>query len=367
MLAALVLLGLFSTEIADPDFWWHLKTGQFVVEHRALPVPDPFAFTTARARDAYPAEGVTRYFNLTHEWLAQAVLYAVYRTGGFAGVVLWRAAMLAAFCALAGWLAYRRSGGHYRGLLAAFAAASVAVGFAADRPFLFTFLFLAVTLAILETRRWYWLLPLLFVVWANSHGGFFLGWIVLAVYSLEGWLQRRDRRLLIVAAVSVLASGLNPNGFRVLPVLLDYRQSFLQSKLLEWTAPRLWPPRWFSVWMAAALIAMLWSRKRVRVADWLLFATFGAAALSAQRNTILLGFLAPILIAAYIPWKRPAPAWARYAAPALLLRPWEWASRAGNFSDWAPRNGAIPKAPPIFFRCTEWFNPCSTPTNSAAT
>ena len=318
LLAAMVLLGLFSSEIADPDFWWHLKTGQFVVQRRALPVPDPFAFTTARARDAYAGEGVTRYFNLTHEWLAQAVLYLVYRVGGFGGVVLLRAAMLAAFCGLAGWLAYRRCGGYYRGLLAAFAAAAVATEFASDRPFLFTFQFLAVTMAILETRRGLWLLPPLFAIWANCHGGFFLGWVVLAAYAVEGWLQRRDRRLPMVSAICVLASGLNPNGFRVLPVLLDYRRSFLQSRLLEWAAPRLWPPQFFSVLLTAAAIAMLWARKRVRIADWLLFAAFTVAALTAERNIILIGFLAPILIASYLPWKRPAPAWARYAALALL-------------------------------------------------
>ena len=102
LLAALLLLGMFSPEIADSDFWWHLKTGQFLVEQHRLPVPDPFAFTTARAHDAYAGEPVTRYFNLTHEWLAQAVMYLVYRAGGFAGIVLWRAAMLAALCGIAG-------------------------------------------------------------------------------------------------------------------------------------------------------------------------------------------------------------------------------------------------------------------------
>ena len=46
ILAALCLTGLFSTEISDPDFWWHLKTGEYIVQHGSLPVPDPFSFTT---------------------------------------------------------------------------------------------------------------------------------------------------------------------------------------------------------------------------------------------------------------------------------------------------------------------------------
>src|SRR3974377_2329194 len=78
-LCAILLLGLFSREIYASDFWWHLRTGQYIVEQRALPFPDPFAWTTAGAHDAYPGEARTRQFNLTHEWLAQVIFYAVWR------------------------------------------------------------------------------------------------------------------------------------------------------------------------------------------------------------------------------------------------------------------------------------------------
>jgi hypothetical protein len=100
VLGALCLLGLFSTEIADTDFWWHLKTGQYIVEQRALPVPDPFSYTTDRGGPAYPGEELVRRFNLTHEWLAQVIWYAVYRVAGWGGVVLFKACLLASFCGL---------------------------------------------------------------------------------------------------------------------------------------------------------------------------------------------------------------------------------------------------------------------------
>ena len=109
-----LFLGLFLMTlrpIADPDFWWHLKTGQYVWQQHSLPVPDPFAYTTATARPAYAGEERTRDFNLTHEWLAQALFYLIYRAAGIGGLVLFRAAVLTAFCALAGLLAWRRCGG----------------------------------------------------------------------------------------------------------------------------------------------------------------------------------------------------------------------------------------------------------------
>jgi len=45
-LAAFALMAHTSREVSDNDTWWHLETGRYMLEHRALPVPDPFAFTT---------------------------------------------------------------------------------------------------------------------------------------------------------------------------------------------------------------------------------------------------------------------------------------------------------------------------------
>src|ERR1017187_3828647 len=87
-LAAVLLVGWFSPEISDSDFWWHLKTGQYIVEKHSLPVPDPFAYTTATSPLAYSGEALPRHFNLTHEWLSQVAFYLAYRIAGFGGVVL---------------------------------------------------------------------------------------------------------------------------------------------------------------------------------------------------------------------------------------------------------------------------------------
>src|SRR5579862_7033188 len=93
-LAAILLLSLFTGEIRDTDIWLHLKTGQNTLETRALTVPDPFSFTTGIGGSKYPGEEVTRYFNLTHEWLAQIAMYLLYSAAGFPGLVLMRAALL---------------------------------------------------------------------------------------------------------------------------------------------------------------------------------------------------------------------------------------------------------------------------------
>lgn len=310
-LAALCLIGLFSTEIADTDFWWHLKTGEYVIEKRALPAPDPFSYTTDLGALVYPGEEKVRYFNLTHEWLAQALWYLVYRAAGFPGVVLFKGLLLAGFCGIAGLVAARRTGGFYWGLAAAAAAAPVATLFSADRPALVTFFLVAVFVWILERGRPLWLVPVLSVVWANSHGGFFLGWVILGAYAAGATVSRaarEARRLWLVALVSVVLSGLNPNYFRIFEILPAYRQSYLMQSLIEWTRPHLWgPPYSFNILLYAAAAVMLAAWRRVKLSDWFLFIPFAVASLAAFRNIMLTAFLAPILIASYFPWRRKLP------------------------------------------------------------
>lgn len=338
VLAGILCLGMLSPEIRDSDFWWHLRTGQYIVETHSLPVPDPFAYTTAAAPPAYPGEGAVRRFNLTHEWLAQALFYAAYRAAGFPGVVVLRVLLLAAFCGLAGLVAWRRSGVLDRGWIAGLAAAAIAVPFALDRPQIFTYLFLALAVVILESRLRLWLLPPLFLIWANCHGGFFLGWVVLAAYCAEALVARlrhrplaEERALWMWSAAAVLASGINPNGFRAVQVLLLYRSSAMQSYLLEWARPSLWPPPLFAVLLAAAAGAMVWARRTARISDWLLLAAFAAAAFTAERNTIFIGFFAPVFVASYLPWKRALPAIAGWAAAAALAAGIIWGTAAGDF------------------------------------
>jgi hypothetical protein len=348
VLAALLLSGLFSTEITDPDFWWHLKTGQYIVTEHRLPVPDPFAYTTASSPPVSPDEAATRRFNLTHEWLAQAIWYLVYAAGGLPAVVLWKALLLAAMCAATGWVAWHRTASLLWGIAAAMAAAALAVEFDHDRPAIVSYLFSVLFLAISESRRRLWLLPVLSVIWANCHGGYFLGWIVCGAFAAESLLRRAPdaRRVLLTSGLAVALSGLNPNGFAALATVLRYRRSPLQASLIEWARADLWgPPYAFDLLLYGAALALLLSWKRVRPADWILFAAFAAAAVAAFRNEMLVGILAPVLIAAYFPWKRPLPAPAHFAAALLLAGGLAWGCARGRFfqlraAEWRFPSGA---------------------------
>src|ERR1700730_4635128 len=211
------LLGLFSSAAVDPDTWWHLAAGKYIWQNHKLPVPDPFSYTTDLGQPSYNGELQTRHFNLTHEWGMELVLYLAYAMGGFPGMILLRACLLTVFCALPGWLAWRRSSSFYRGLAASLLAATLATSFRADRAYLATFVMAALTIVVYESRRGLWLLPVGFLVWANCHGGFVVGWAIAAAYSAEAVFLRLkgkpladERKIWSVSALSILVTLINP-------------------------------------------------------------------------------------------------------------------------------------------------------------
>ncbi len=326
-LAALALFSMFSAAVGDADTWFHLRTGAYVVQNHKLPDPDPFSWTTYMGQPAYPGEEATRDLNIKHEWGAQVILYLVYAAGGFPGMVLFKACCLTFFSGMVGWVVWRRTGRFYLSVAAAMAAGMIARTAAADRPYLVTYVLMALTLWILERRRPLWVLPPLFVFWANAHGGFFMGWVLMGGYCGEALFQRmrgqppKDEKTLWGASLlAILASGLNPSYFNVIPGMFAYQNSALQRTLKEWQAPSLWPPSWYSGLLVGAAGVLLWAWRRVRLCDALLFAVFAALSLMAQRNVIFIGLIAPIAIACYLPeWKRRLPRFAEFAVPLVLL------------------------------------------------
>src|SRR5438874_5907379 len=77
-LLSLVLMGLSFPFFLDtsPDYFWHLKTGELVVQNGRPPFHDVFSFTAA-------GKGW-----LDHEWLSQVLIYGIQQTLGYAGLVL---------------------------------------------------------------------------------------------------------------------------------------------------------------------------------------------------------------------------------------------------------------------------------------
>jgi hypothetical protein len=308
--AALLGLGLFAMAVhhtLDPDMWWHLRTGQFIVLE-GIPRHDPFSFTMAG----------TAW--IAHEWLSEVVMWGVYRIGGLGGLMVFFALLVT----LTFWVVYLTSAG--RPFLAAFvallAASSSAFVFGV-RPQIFNLLLTALFLYVVERfragdvdRRALWLLPVLSVAWANLHSGFLVGVVLLGTYATgeaaQRWARPHDQRtmspaairqLALVAAASFLAAVLNPNGAELWAYPFHTLGSpSMQSIIREWQSPDFhrsvfWP---FAGMMALGVVAWLWSRERPSVTEVLLFLGSAAAGLMSVRHIPLFAIVTAPIIARHL-------------------------------------------------------------------
>ncbi|MGH2499907.1 MAG: hypothetical protein ACRDF0_07450, partial [Candidatus Limnocylindria bacterium] len=194
-------VGAASTRLAivDGDVFWHLATARLALE-RGLVRVDAFSWTVPGA--AVPVD----------QWLGQMLWYAAYAAGDWRGVIGLRALAIAALVALTAWAALARR--PERPVVAVIAAAPTV--FLSrfvwnERPELFGFVCFAACVALLGAwrggdRRAPVALAALLVLWANLHGSFALGSVLVALVAADRALRRSWRRIDAVALVGVAAS-----------------------------------------------------------------------------------------------------------------------------------------------------------------
>ncbi len=230
LLATVALLGI--TRITDGDVWWHLKSGEYFVQHRSFPDRDPFVFTAGQHL-------------IIREWLAQVLFYFVYRTGSFAGLTLFKAALFTVAVGLLWRLGSALRCPAPAAALVLLLAALVARPRLVERPEVPSFVLLAVALLVLlqwagaapgagaGRRRTWWapyLLVPLQILWANLHSSFYIGLLLPWPFPIDEAARRLRGggrqgmgegrapwpHLLLAALVLWPASALSPQGLRVL-------------------------------------------------------------------------------------------------------------------------------------------------------
>jgi hypothetical protein len=304
--AFLTLVGVVALRaIDDPDFWWLLRAGQYMVETRSFPTTDPFSAT---------AEGAEW---LNHAWGFELLVYGAYALAGTTGAILLQGlAASVTFGVLYGLL--RREGvgrGWCLWLLGLGALATY--GFWAPRPQLITYLMLALFAWILADyqagrQRRLWPLPVLTAVWANMHGGFLAGPALVALCAageLVGWAMGDDsgragglaraRTLAIWSAASVAASLANP--FHYHSILFPFQvmgDRASQAWIVEWASPPFGHPQVMvlEIMLGLMLLLALGAARPVPWRDLVVLLPFVHLGLQAARNTPLLVIVAtPIL------------------------------------------------------------------------
>lgn len=294
--------------IRSYDFFWHLATGRWIVEHRALPLTDPFAV----ASDRVPW--------INGEWLFEVATFLVWQAGGFGAVVIARALVVGALFAIVFAVARRRSGEWMALALAALAFAAAHARLDA-RPLTFAALFVALAIALLEKndRGGAVAYVILTIVWMNVHPSALLAPAIAAA------AQLRTPRTLWLPFASAAALLVNPFGWRAIAAPIELT-AFAQSGAFvnaEWlpSDPRAFPLLYASLAAGIAAFAAA-ADKREHFWRIALFAMFAVLAVRHIRHQPLFLAAFPLLVAPAVPRKLDSKAWIALAA--LLVAGVAW-------------------------------------------
>jgi hypothetical protein len=319
LVAAMIAYGvvLFTPALLnDPDTYWHIETGQWILEHYSVPRVDPFSFTMA----GHPW--------VAHEWLSEVLMALAYRALGWNGVVmLFGAAAATTVGCLAQYLAQRMR------LLAAtitltLGASCVGPSLLA-RPHLLALPLLALwTIGLLRAQERrapppLRLLPLM-LIWANLHASFILGLALVAPIALDAltdakhdaWYVARNWTLFFAAAFATAL--LTPHGWHGLLFPFQLMGMQVDSSIGEWRPLDLNSLHPIEAALAALLYVVVSRRLRMSAPRLLIVAALLYLAFRHSRHEMVAGIVGTAVLAA--PLGRAFGSTPR--APAARRLPW---------------------------------------------
>jgi tetratricopeptide (TPR) repeat protein len=292
-------------KVHNYDIWWHLKTGQWIMENGRIPHADPFTFTTPDAPWA------------PHSWLSDVVFATTFRISGLDGLIIFKALIVGA----AFFIVFRLMIRQGVNLLLAVAIVMLAVFISQFRfllrPHVFMFLLSVAFFWMLSVwggqrnLKLLWLLPLMFL-WVNLHGSFFLGLVLVGCFLAEKMMVSAYERIrkiddatswpVFLALLIALLFGcilLNPFGLDLLRWVVTVITRINVTRIIEveehvalsWGDHNLF----WSLMLATALSFPL-AFRRARLFHFLLFAATSFLAIQGVRFVALAALLqAPIL------------------------------------------------------------------------
>ena len=278
----------------DADMWWHLSAGRAMLAQGRFLTSDTFSFTRAGAP----------WINVS--WLADLGLYQLYRLGGFFALTLISAALIS----LTMLIILKQCSGPI--LLKTFIILIGAFGmtpFDGVRPQLLSFLLLALLDLLItlykNTHKFHpWLLIGIFAFWADIHGGFIWGFLLLGAFICGEILNQLVAggpsaawqslgKYGLWAALAALGTLINPNGFDLWKVPFSVLQASFQN-VSEWASPNfhlleMQPMLWL---IFLFIIALGLTKKIPDWVDVIKFCGFAGLAFAYQRS------IAPFLVIA---------------------------------------------------------------------
>jgi hypothetical protein len=259
---ALPTLSSLVVGLPSVDLAYQLRAGAAILDNRAIPAVDTWTFTAAGAPWT------------DQQWGAQVLLSTIFQVGGWTGLVLFRGLLMAVTFGCLFAIGRRAGLGSRLAALLTLVAFAVSAVALALRPQLLAVAIFAIVLLLVADRRSHprrlWAVPILVLVWANVHGSFFFGPLVLGLAWLEDLHDRVDRphRTLLVGLVAAVAACVTPFGPAVWGYAVELsRNPEVTRRISEWQ-PTSVGSGYGALFYMSGLGAALLLARRGRVAPW---------------------------------------------------------------------------------------------------
>jgi hypothetical protein len=302
--------------MVDPDLWWHVRIGQDILATHHWPTVDPYSFTVA----GNPW--------IAYEWLGDVLIGGVARMGGLLGLeillfVMATAVMLALYA-----YSTLRSGSSKAGFVSSVVLCSLAFASFNLRPQMVGYLFLVLTLIVLERFRQdkqhaIWILPVLFLLWINTHGSWVIGLGVVFAFLASGlfeiqwgsvetkrWTRSQRMKLETVFLLSLAVIPITPYGTRLAayPFTVASTLPLNVGNIMEWQSMpfNIVGGKIFLVIVLGFFLAQMIAPFKLRLFEVVLL--FGGIAMACVHVRFLLLFVpfsAPVLAVMMARWLPP--------------------------------------------------------------
>jgi len=285
-----IIFVLNLTKISDPDFFWHLKTGEKVLSE-GFQRADSFSWSFTQKK----------WHN--HEWLSQVIFHALYSRFGPSSVILLKAVFVTGALFFVFLTVFKKTSSFEISVLITAASGCISSITYSARPQIFSFLLLAVLIYLLFCKdKKLWLIPLIFLLWINLHGLFIIGLGVLFIFAVEETIKiRKFGAFAKILVISLLASLFNPHGVRGLLHPLGYLAGSTHvhlSYIMEWLSPDFHEPygRGLFVFIAISVFSFAFSKEKLSLRNAFLFLLFLFLSLYSVRNvTLFLIVVSPVV------------------------------------------------------------------------
>lgn len=240
-----VLLNLHP--IDDPDVFWHIKTGEWIWQHRALPDTDPFSFTS---EPGIYKESVRPHFILKGYWLSQLIIYCFHNAFGLYGIILFRCLVYFGVISLLYFWMTRRGVCPIAALFFLIPLFLIMQGFGGERPNTISYLMALVCFSILEAfidggKRIGLVLPPFMFLWSLMHGGFLIGQVIIGLYLIAKVYEMVKTKAIVQTDIfqtvalllSLIAPLVNKTARGAAALLLDMRGSLYSQRISENGSP----------------------------------------------------------------------------------------------------------------------------------